>query len=327
LTRKRHPERSEGSRNLIAKRDCHALLAMTINMIKPKKYLGQNFLKDQTVLNKIIEAADLKPDDFVIEIGPGEGVLTDELIKKAGHIIAIEKDDNLALRLDSRLRGNDKIKIINDDILKINLPELLCHSERTMSEPSGPNGQSKNLEILQLRPSTDSVQDDIPYKVVANIPYYITSPIIQLFLETKYPPKEIVLMVQKEVAERITAKPGEMSILAASVQYYAKAELLFYVDKKSFWPVPEVDSAVIRISRINEQRTMNNKENTKQFFRIVKAGFAARRKTLLNNLSNSFHLPREVAEEKIKKAGLDPGVRAQELSVEEWKKLQKQYLS
>jgi 16S rRNA (adenine1518-N6/adenine1519-N6)-dimethyltransferase len=156
------------------------------------------------------------------------------------------------------------------------------------------------------------------YKLIANIPYYITSPIIQLFLETKYPPKEMILMVQKEVAERICAKPGEMSILAVSVQYYAKAELLFYVDKKAFYPVPEVDSAIIRVTH-NSERV--SPEERKKLFRVVKAGFSSRRKTLLNNLANSFHLPKNIAEEKIKKAGINPTSRAQDLNVDDWKKL------
>ena len=146
--------------------------------MRPKKLLGQNFLKDKTVLQKIIEAADLKPNDSVIEIGPGTGILTEELIKHAGKVIAIEKDDNLAEKIDSRFRGNDKVKIINKDILKINLPELI---------------EQNNFEN---------------YKVVANIPYYITSPIIRLFLETRYPPRVMFLTLQKEVAERICGRPG-----------------------------------------------------------------------------------------------------------------------
>jgi 16S rRNA (adenine1518-N6/adenine1519-N6)-dimethyltransferase len=287
--------------------------------MQPKKSLGQNFLKDRKVLEKIIQAADLTPDDLVIEIGPGEGVLTEELIKKTKKVIAIEKDDNLAARLDSRLRsprcsfgragGNDKIKIINDDILKINLPELIekyfCHSER--SEES--RDPSRSLRMTSC---------DVNYKVVANIPYYITSPIIKLFLETQYPPKEMILMVQKEVAERICAKPGKMSILALSVQYYARPELLFYVDKKSFYPVPEVDSAVIRITH-----NMNciAPEESKKFFKTVKIGFAAKRKTLINNLANGFHLDKKTVEEKMKKVSLSGTQRAQELSVEDWKKL------
>jgi 16S rRNA (adenine1518-N6/adenine1519-N6)-dimethyltransferase len=299
--------------------------------ITPKKRLGQNFLKDQGILAKIIKAADLKADDLVIEIGSGHGILTEELVRHAGKVVAIEIDNDLAKKLDSRFRGNDKIEIINDDILKINLPELIIrHSSLRQSEVKNlpPSCNSKKI----LRSALGGTQDDgTDYKVVANIPYYITSHIIQLFLETEFPPREMILMVQKEVAERICARAGNMSILAVSVQYYAKPELLFYVPKTAFWPVPEVDSAVIRITPFSSQNPSSilpleggggNAEN-KKFFRVVKAGFCAKRKLLSNNLSSSFHLDKKEVEEKIKKVGVNPGSRAQELSVEEWKELVK----
>jgi 16S rRNA (adenine1518-N6/adenine1519-N6)-dimethyltransferase len=285
--------------------------------MKPKKSLGQNFLKDRNILEKIIKAANLKVDDLVIEIGPGEGVLTKELARNVCKLICIEKDEKLAQQLvnnfefqisnfksisnDLILNFKNKTAVISGDVLKINLPELI----------------DKN-----------SFHN---YKVVANIPYYITSPIIQLFLETKFPPKEMVLMVQKEVAERICADPGNMSILAVSVQYYAKPELLFYVDKTAFWPVPEVNSAVIKITPFSPSPPLfehlpsgrgGRSEERKRFFRVVRAGFCAKRKVLSNNLSSSFHISKQEAEEKIKKAGIDPGSRAQELSVDDWKKLE-----
>lgn len=272
--------------------------------MNPNKALGQNFLKDRQVLRKIIEAADLSADDKVIEVGPGEGALTNELIKRAGKVIGIEKDAGLAEKLADNfqfsilnsqsihnfpiLNFKKKAAIISGDILKINLPEIIKQN------------------------------DFLNYKVIANIPYYITSPIMQLFLETKYPPKEMILMVQKEVAERICAKPGDMSLLAVSVQYYAKAEKLFNVPKTAFWPVPEVDSAVIRVTHTLERVSP---EGRKLFFRIVRAGFSSRRKTLLNNFSGSFHLDKKSVEAKLKKTGIDPIQRAQELSMEEWKKL------
>ena len=269
--------------------------------------LGQNFLRDNEVLEKIIASADLKADDFVIEVGPGEGMLTKKLIENAGKILAIEVDDILANKLKKQYKDSKKIEIINADILKINLPEIL------------------KVETQQCCVSTE---DKIKYKVVANIPYYITSPIIQLFLETQFPPSEMILMVQKEVAERICVQVGQMSILAVSVQYCAKPELLFYVDKKSFFPVPKVDSAVIKItpfpSPVASTRhplPRGEEENRKKFFRIVKAGFSAKRKTLVNNLSSSLKLGKYEVEEKLKKAGIGPTQRAQELSVEDWKKL------
>lgn len=250
--------------------------------------LGQNFLKDPLILNKIIQVADLSSTDFVIEVGPGEGVLTEQLMKHAKKVIAIEIDQVLASKLDSRLRGNDKIKIINADILKINLPELIKQ------------------------------QDIANYKVIANIPYYITSPIIRLFLETQYPPTEMFLMVQKEVAERICAKAGKLSILALSVQYYATAKLLFTVPRTAFNPIPEVDSAVIHIA-LNANR--EKQIATKKFFKLIKAGFSAKRKTLINNLSSSLKIEKTIIEQKLNQINISAKQRAQELNLEDWKKL------
>jgi len=268
--------------------------------MKPIKSLGQNFLRDNEVLEKIIASANLKSDDFVIEVGPGKGVLTEKLFRNAGKVLAIEIDRTLANKLNNRYKDSKKIEIINADILKINLPELIS---------------AYKLEAMS-------------YKLISNIPYYITSPIIQLFLETQFPPAEMILMVQKEVAERICASKGQMSILAVSVQYYAKPELLFYVDKKSFFPVPEVDSAVIRITPFQPATSsptllLSKEKGVRDFFRIVKAGFSAKRKTLVNNLSASLKLDKKEVEEKLKKVGITPNQRAQELRVEDWKKMTK----
>jgi len=263
--------------------------------------LGQNFLKDKSVVDKIIQSANLSPDDFVIEIGPGEGVLTEELAKYAGKVIAIEIDSELCKLLRNKFSNKKNVEIINADILKVNLKLLL-------------NSQGSTLGAPKVEPWGN-------YKVIANLPYYITSPIIRLFLESEFPPKEMILMVQKEVAERIVEKPGKMSILAVSVQYYAKPELLFYVDKKSFDPVPKIDSAVMKIIPHPSPLLKREGEFRKNFFRVVRAGFSAKRKTLLNNLASSFHLGKYEVEEKLKKIGLSPKVRAQELSIEQWKEL------
>jgi len=264
-------------------------------MIKAKKSLGQNFLKDAEVLGRIIKAAGLSSDDVVVEVGPGQGALTELLAGVCKKVVAIELDDRLIEPLHTKFVGNENVEIIHDDILKLNLPELM-EKELKASAAKG-------------------------YKVVANIPYYITAPIIRLFLETKIPPSVVMFMVQKEVAERIAAKPGEMSILAVSVQYYAKAEFLFTVFKESFSPVPKVDSAIIKIT-YNSQLTTNNREEVKKFFRIVKSGFSAKRKTLINNLSNGLQIDKKEIEEKLGSIGFSPSVRAQELGVEDWKKLQ-----
>ena len=261
-----------------------------------KKSLGQNFLKDESVLNHIIESANLSKDDVVLEIGPGQGALTEKLADVCKKVIAIELDERLVEVLHTKFVGNNPpaggVEIIAGDILKINLPELII----------------------------EHGLDKTGYKVVANLPYYITSPIVRLLLETKYPPTEMVVMVQKEVAERIVAKPGAMSILAVSVQYYAKPEFLFTVFKQSFEPMPKVDSAIIRITQNMEHGTIT-KEETKKFFRIVRAGFSAKRKTLINNLANGLQIEKKVVEEKLISLGFSPNTRAQELGVEDWKKI------
>lgn len=260
--------------------------------LRAKKSLGQNFLKEEAVLRKIVEAAKISGNDVVIEIGPGQGSLTKKLAEICKKVIAIEIDDRLVPILQKKFKDISNVEIIHEDILKINLPKLLI---------------TNNLQFTT-------------YKVVANIPYYITAPIIRLLLETKYPAKEIILMVQKEVAERIVAQKGEMSILAVSVQYYAAAEVLFTVSRSAFDPAPEIDSAVIRIIKNNKQEKIT-KEETKKFFRIVKAGFSAKRKTLVNNLSNSLQFDKKKIEDKLLSIGFMANTRAQEMGVEDWQKL------
>lgn len=250
--------------------------------------LGQNFLKNKSIARKIVGAANLSADDFVLEIGPGRGILTEELARKAGKVLAVEIDKVLSNLLLKKFSSKNNIEIVNEDVLKVNL-------------------KSYNLKAKS-------------YKVIANLPYYITSPIIRLFLEAENPPAEMILMIQKEVAERIVASPGKMSILAVSVQYYAKPEILFYVGRENFDPVPEVDSAVIRVI-CNMKHETRDKEFNKKFFRVVRAGFCAKRKTLVNNLANSFHLDKKEVEEKITSTGLGKNIRAQELSIVDWKKL------
>jgi 16S rRNA (adenine1518-N6/adenine1519-N6)-dimethyltransferase len=273
----------------------------------PEK-LGQNFLKNKKIVDDIIKAADLKSDDFVLEIGPGKGVLTEELAKKAGKVVAIELDKNLVEILKNKFKDSKNVEIVNEDILKINLIDLISLINPNKSQTPNTKYEIQNTE----------------YKVIANLPYYITSPIIRKFLETETRPVEMILMVQKEVAQRIVANPGQHSILSLSVQYYAKPEILFFVDKENFDPVPEVDSAVIRISANSKQQTANRKE-IEIFFRIVKAGFCAKRKTLANNLSNSFHLDKKEVEEKLKSLGISEKARAQELDLRAWKELAEKF--
>ena len=292
--------------------------------IKAKKSLGQNFLKDDAVLQRIIESANLSKSDVVIEIGPGQGVLTEKLAKVCKKVIAIELDDRLIPILTEKFKNNGKIEIVHDDILKINLVDLISNFQFPISNKI----IISNDTILKNNP-------DINYKVIANLPYYITSSIIRLFLETKYPPQEMILMVQKEVAERICAQAGKMSILAVSVQYYAKSEYLFTVPKESFEPMPKVESSVIKITRNNNQET-KNKQEIKDFFKVVRVGFSAKRKTLINNLSNGLSIDKKEIEEKLNTIVFSPpktdqpragkNTRAQELGVEDWRRLVKQII-
>ncbi|MEN8252541.1 MAG: 16S rRNA (adenine(1518)-N(6)/adenine(1519)-N(6))-dimethyltransferase RsmA [Patescibacteria group bacterium] len=255
---------------------------------KHKKSLGQNFLKNESVISDIVESAELSSESVVLEIGPGQGVLTEKLAEVAGKVIAVELDDRLIPVLEEKFRETENIEIVHDDILKVNLFEF--------------------SKTYNLKSKT--------YKVVANIPYYITAPIIRTFLESENQPSEIILMVQKEVAERLVAEPGEMSILAVSAQYYADVEYLFTVPREDFDPMPQVDSAIISL-KVKNQKSKESKD----FFRTVKIGFSAKRKTLANNLANGFQIDKKEVEKTLVEMGFSKSVRAQELSVDDWKKL------
>ena len=268
----------------------------------PSKALGQNFLIDKNILNKIIQASNLKPDDTVLEIGPGIGTLTQELAKHVGKIIAIEKDKTMVEILKETLSGYKNIKIINADILKLNLSNVDA--------------------TAQLLPR---------YKVVANIPYYITAPLIRFLLEAENRPDFMVLMVQKEVAQRICASPPNMSLLAVSVQFYclpphsnpsegASPKIVSYVSKNCFWPVPKVDSAIIKIT---PHKIVGHRESHNLFFKVVKAGFSHPRKQLGGNLSAGLKLTKEKTADWLKKNNLNPKQRAETLSVNDWKNLAK----
>lgn len=245
----------------------------------PLKRLGQNFLVDKESLGKVIKAAELSPSDLVLEIGPGLGVLTQEVAKRAGKVIAIEKDPKMVEILKETLKGFDNVEVIEMDARKIAGPLI-------------PKGS---------------------YKVVGNLPFHITAPITRLFLELPNPPSLIVFMIQKEMAERICAEPGQMSILAISVQLYAKAEITGYISKKSFSPQPKVDAAVIKL-RVNPKP----KIDIDLFFKIVKAGFLHPRKQLANNLSVGLSSNRKSVEDWLLKNNIRPEQRAETLSSKEW---------
>lgn len=246
---------------------------------KPSKGLGQNFLINKNVLQKIIESADIKSSDVVLEVGPGIGTLTRELAKKSKKVLAVEKDKTMVEILAETLKEYKNVEVVNADILKLN--------------------------------SGSCVQGH--YKIVANIPYYLTSPLIRKFLESESPPKEIILMLQKEVAQRICTKPPRMSLLAVSVQFYANPKIISYVSKNCFWPAPKVDSAIIKIIPIKKYRA-----NIDLFFKIVKAGFSQPRKQLINNLSKELKLNKKKTSEWLLKNGTDPTKRPETLSIDNW---------
>lgn len=257
--------------------------------LKVLKSLGQNFLIDEKVLEDIVAAAELEAEDVAIEVGPGLGVLTFALAAKCKKVIAIEKDRKMSKYLRKEILKkygeNSNIEIVNDDILKINMPEFL---------------QSRGMT---------------QYKLVANIPYYITSPIIKLFLETDMPPTAMVMLVQKEVAERICAKRGDMSILALSVLLYGEPAMMRKVSNTSFYPAPKVDSAILKIEKIGKKYPV---EEYQKIFRLIKMGFSAKRKKLVNNLSAGLKRPKDEMEDMLINCGIDKGTRAQDLEAADW---------
>ena len=272
------------------------------NNLAALKRLGQHFLVNEKVLKKIVGAADLSKKDVVIEIGPGLGILTRELALKCRKVIAIEKDRKIAGLLKENLKSFNNVEIIQDDILKIDLKKVPVSLRKTGTLNS--------------------------YKVIANIPYYITSPILKLFLESSVKPKAMVLLIQKEVAERICAAPGKLSVLALSVQIYGEPKIIDLVSKNSFWPVPKVDSAILKIDSIKsaaevEKNLKLKKTDINNLFRIIKIGFSSKRKKLANNLSAGLNLEKEEILKIFKKLEINKNSRAQELDLDEWAGLAK----
>lgn len=258
--------------------------------LRAKKSLGQHFLVDKGVLHRIVSAAELTSEDTVIEVGPGLGVLTKELARRAGRVIAVEADPNLASALREVVADID---IISADILETD-PALLLAS-------SGVEGASPS------------------YKVVANIPYYITSPILRHFLEASLKPSLIVVMVQKEVGEAIVAQPGRMSLLAVSIQFYGQPVIVDHVPARSFYPPPKVDSVILRI-KVHQQPPVSVPQ-ANRFFDVVRAGFSAPRKQLRNALAQGLGIPPKEAANLLERAMIDPQRRAETLHLEEWARI------
>lgn len=252
--------------------------------IVAKKSLGQHWLNDETALVAMCQAAQVGPEDTVLEIGPGLGTLTKYLVRSARHVIAVEFDPILANSLHDKSEDKSKLTVIKMDILK--------------------------FDFSDLPPK---------YKVVANIPYYLTGHLLRLLSETPNPPDKVALLVQKEVAERVVAIEGNMSNLSVATQYYWEASTGLVVPARLFTPPPKVDSQILILNR--RTRPLFPNTDDKQFFRVVKAGFSARRKTLGNSLAGGLRLKKEDVRQLLEIAGIDQNVRAQELSLNHWQQI------
>ena len=249
----------------------------------PNKSLGQHWLHDRDVLSHIADCADIGPDDTVLEIGPGLGTLTSELLRRAGRVIAVEFDRDLARKLPGQFPGKN-LEVVQSDILSFDLTSL----------PTG-------------------------YKVVANVPYYITGKIVNMLTISKNKPSVAVLLVQREVAERLAAKPGDMSILAISAQVFAEISLGDIVPAKMFTPPPKVDSQVVVFNM--RHQPLVRAENEKAFFHLVKAGFSAKRKKLRSSLSGGLGLSKLEVEKMLERVGISPDERAEDLRIDDWLRL------
>ena len=260
---------------------------------KFKKSLGQNFLTDLNILNNIVEAADLNTDSQIIEVGPGIGSLTEFLAQTGGNVVSFEIDQRLIPILEETLAPYDNVTVVNEDILAADLERIL----------------------------TDIFPVPADYTVVANLPYYITTPIMLKLIEAKLPINKMVMMMQKEVAERIVAQPGTKAYgsLSIVVQYYMQASIAFIVPKKAFVPQPNVDSAILKLDR--RMAPIVDVVNEDFFFKVVKAAFKQRRKTLWNNLVQEFGKDEQVKHRltaSLEQAGISPQKRGEALSIQEF---------
>ena len=251
---------------------------------RPKKSLGQHFLIDKRVVARIVETAEISNEDLVLEVGPGRGILTRALADRAGQVVAVEIDSPLAEALAAEFAERPGVTVITADAREIQLDALV---------PSG-----------------------AAYKLVANLPYYAATPIVRRFLEADRKPRLMVVMLQREVARRMVAAPGEMSTLSVATQLYGKPRIVSYVRPRSFRPAPEVTSAIVRIDVLSEPAIAL--DSVEVFFRLVRAGFSSPRKQLRNSLSHGLPVPAAAAESMLAQAGIDHARRAQTLSLTEW---------
>ncbi len=251
--------------------------------MRPNKSFGQNFLVDHSVLERIVETAEIEPGDQVLELGAGTGVLTRELARRAGRVVAVELERDMLTLLKETTAGLPNVELL-----------------------------ARNL--LYLDPCDVFAQE--PYKLVANLPYYITAPTFRHFLESANKPRLIVVMVQYEVAQRMVAGPGDMSLLGVSVQFYGLPRIVARVPARAFYPAPKVDSAILRVD-VRDRIPLSLAERD-DFFRVVQAGFAEKRKQLHNSLTHHLHRKNEEVRVCLVAASIDPSRRAETLTIDEW---------
>lgn len=259
---------------------------LAAHRMRPLKSFGQNFLVDRSVLQNIVEAAAIEPDDELLEVGSGTGVLTRELAKQARRVVAVELERDMLSLLKNTTAAYPNVELVARNLLFLDPVEIFAQA---------------------------------PYKLVANLPYYITAPTFRHFLESANPPRLIVVMVQAEVAQRIIAEPGSLSVLALSVQLYGQPRIIARVPARAFYPAPKVDSAILRVD-VNPQAPLLPTEREK-FFRLVHAGFSEKRKQLHNSLTHGLHVKNEIVRSWLTTAAIDASRRAETLSIEEWLRL------
>ncbi|MBU1167436.1 ribosomal RNA small subunit methyltransferase A [Patescibacteria group bacterium] len=272
------------------------------NKIYLEKSLGQNFLVSDLALRQIIEASALQPGERVLEVGPGIGILTEALLAEGVDLTAVELSENLVHYLVSRYGRREDFRVIKADILKTDLQNLYS----SLGKKEVEHDQGRSIAA---------------YKVVANIPYYLTGKLIPYFLESDLKPQVMYLMMQKEVGERIIGKKGKESLLSLATKFYARAEICFEVPKESFYPSPKVDSVFIKITPQEEVPKISHPDGQKMYFRVIKAAFSGKRKQLHNSLASSFHLSKDETLAWIDRADLQPTVRPERLSVNDFTRL------
>lgn len=256
--------------------------------MQPKKLLGQNFLKNPKIVDQILQSANLNLQDIILEVGPGKGAITEKLLPKVKKIIAIEKDRELVSYLKNKFKKTKNLQILEGDVLR---------------------NQYLNILISQYP----------KYKIISNLPFYLTSRFLRTFLEMPNKPSLMVLIIQKQVAQRICDQPPQASLLSNSVQFYAEPKIINFVSKENFYPEPEVEAAIIKIKTFAKPKVQV--DNINEFFKILKIGFSQKRKQLHNNFASSLQIEKDEAKALLQKSGIDPERRAQTLTLEEWKRL------